>query len=102
MDSNADSEQPLRVETILLVLFKFVNLFVASLLLGLLFGLGTSWLLKVSKANSTPQVGWFTSMPMHASACRQSMCSIVTFAGAYLPSCGWFLNAVQCGRPFSA
>ena len=51
-----DAQQPLRGTTILIVFAKFFYLFVASLLLGLLFGLGTSWLLKVSKANSTPQV----------------------------------------------
>ncbi|KAK9803320.1 hypothetical protein WJX73_001939 [Symbiochloris irregularis] len=54
-DLGVTSAEPLHFSTILTVFAKFIYLFAASLLLGLVFGLGTSWLLKVSKANSTPQ-----------------------------------------------
>ena len=42
--------------TIVAVLGKFMYLFAASLALGLMFGLFTSWLMKLFKSNSTPQV----------------------------------------------
>lgn len=38
------------------IFIKFLYLFVASMVLGLAFGLGTSWLMKSFKSNSTPQV----------------------------------------------
>ncbi len=38
------------------VLVKFLYLFAASMLLGLAFGLGTSFLMKRAKSNSVPQV----------------------------------------------
>ena len=41
--------------TVLTILVNFVYLFAASMGLGLAFGLGTSWLMKFFKSNSTPQ-----------------------------------------------
>ena len=48
--------QAVSLWTIVLVLGKFCYLFLASLALGLCFGLFTSWLMKFFKSNSTPQV----------------------------------------------
>ena len=39
------------------ILLAFVYLFIASLALGLAFGLGTAFLLKLLHSHSTPQVG---------------------------------------------
>lgn len=53
----------LNASTVVAILAKFLYLFVASMGLGLAFGLGTSWLMKIFKSNSTPQV---TSQPRQA------------------------------------
>ena len=45
------------------VLVKFLYLFAASMLLGLAFGLGTSFLMKRAKSNSVPQVQRTTRTP---------------------------------------
>ena len=49
------------------VLVKFLYLFAASMLLGLAFGLGTSFLMKRAKSNSVPQVCScsLTRTPLH-------------------------------------
>ena len=41
---------------VLAILAKFLYLFAASLALGLIFGLGTSFLMKTFPLNSVPQV----------------------------------------------
>ena len=46
----------LNASTVIDILLNFAYLFAASLVLGLSFGLGTSWLMKTFKSNSTPQV----------------------------------------------
>lgn len=51
MDKNS-----LHAGLVVTVLIKFLYLFVASMLLGLSFGLGTSFLMKRAKSNSVPQV----------------------------------------------
>ena len=56
MSSAGGEGQLVTMWTIVLVLGKFCYLFAASLLLGLCFGLFTSWLMKFFKSNSTPQV----------------------------------------------
>ena len=49
-------ENSLRGGLVVTVLVKFLYLFAASMLLGLAFGLGTSFLMKRAKSNSVPQV----------------------------------------------
>ena len=49
-------ENSLRGGLVVRVLIKFLYLFAASMLLGLAFGLGTSFLMKRAKSNSVPQV----------------------------------------------
>ena len=49
-------ENSLRGGLVVTVLIKFLYLFAASMLLGLAFGLGTSFLMKRAKSNSVPQV----------------------------------------------
>ncbi len=51
MDNNS-----LHAGLVVTVLVKFLYLFAASMLLGLSFGLGTSFLMKRAKSNSVPQV----------------------------------------------
>lgn len=60
-----DGSEELNAGTVLEVLGKFVYLFVASMGLGLAFGLGTSLLMKVFKSHSTPQVCLITFMQWH-------------------------------------
>jgi hypothetical protein len=50
------SEKDLHASLVVMVLVKFLYLFAASMLLGLSFGLGTSFLMKKFKSNSVPQV----------------------------------------------
>lgn len=52
------------------VLVKFLYLFVASMLLGLAFGLGTSFLMKRAKSNSVPQV-CSSAHALHLAACMR-------------------------------
>ncbi len=52
MDSSS-----LHAGLVVTVLVKFLYLFAASMLLGLAFGLGTSFLMKRARSNSVPQVG---------------------------------------------
>ncbi|EIE24491.1 hypothetical protein COCSUDRAFT_46826 [Coccomyxa subellipsoidea C-169] len=49
------SEKDLHASLIITVLVKFLYLFVASMFMGLVFGLGTSFLMKRFKSNSVPQ-----------------------------------------------
>ena len=56
VQGGAQEEVKLSSWTIVTVLGKFIYLFAASLALGLMFGLFTSWLMKLFKSNSTPQV----------------------------------------------
>lgn len=51
MDSSS-----LHAGLVVTVLVKFLYLFAASMLLGLAFGLGTSFLMKRARSNSVPQV----------------------------------------------
>ena len=51
-----DGTEVLSGGTVATILIKFLYLFAASMILGLAFGLGTSWLMKAFKSNSTPQV----------------------------------------------
>lgn len=63
MDNNS-----LHAGLVVTVLVKFLYLFAASMLLGLSFGLGTSFLMKRAKSNSVPQVcdrGSVHSLPSH-------------------------------------
>ncbi len=50
------SEKDLHASLVITVLVKFLYLFVASMFMGLVFGLGTSFLMKRFKSNSVPQV----------------------------------------------
>ena len=52
------------------VLVKFLYLFAASMLLGLAFGLGTSFLMKRAKSNSVPQV-CRPAHALHLAACMR-------------------------------
>ena len=54
--SGAAEGQLVSLWTIVVVLGNFCYLFVASMVLGAVFGLFTSWLMKFFKSNSTPQV----------------------------------------------
>ncbi|KAK9909394.1 hypothetical protein WJX75_001559 [Coccomyxa subellipsoidea] len=49
------SEKDLHASLVITVLIKFLYLFVASMFMGLAFGLGTSFLMKRFKSNSVPQ-----------------------------------------------
>ena len=64
-----DGTEVLNAGTVSAILVKFLYLFVASMGLGLAFGLGTSWLMKTFKSNSTPQVQqacpWSTHRIVH-------------------------------------
>ena len=51
-----DNNTGLHAGLVVTVLVKFLYLFAASMLLGLAFGLGTSFLMKRAKSNSVPQV----------------------------------------------
>ena len=51
-----DNNNGLHAGLVVTVLVKFLYLFAASMLLGLAFGLGTSFLMKRAKSNSVPQV----------------------------------------------
>lgn len=50
------SDIELHSTTVFSIFAKFLYVFVASLVVGLTFGLGTAVLLKVLKSNSSPQV----------------------------------------------
>ena len=56
-------ENSLHGGLVVTVLVKFLYLFAASMLLGLAFGLGTSFLMKRAKSNSVPQVQQTTRTP---------------------------------------
>ena len=56
-------ENSLHGGLVVTVLVKFLYLFAASMLLGLAFGLGTSFLMKRAKSNSVPQVHRPTRTP---------------------------------------
>ena len=51
-----EPEGSLGMDTVVAILGKFLYLFAASLILGLCFGLGTAFLLKTLKCQSSPQV----------------------------------------------
>ena len=78
MDNNG-----LHAGLVVTVLVKFLYLFAASMLLGLAFGLGTSFLMKRAKSNSVPQV----CSCSHGPASHLITPDLMQFKAALLFSC---------------
>lgn len=58
-----------RGATVVAIFGRFLYVFSASLIVGLVFGLGTAILLKVLKSHSAPQVRCWPFWSLHAVAC---------------------------------
>ena len=90
MDSSS-----LHAGLVVTVLVKFLYLFAASMLLGLAFGLGTSFLMKRARSNSVPQV-CSSSNAQCCMPCERHKQAFEQWQGWQIPKSAGGLPRVRC------